>query len=126
MATQSIHPIGTYYNPITGDRMKAAFDDRYYRNDYLSMGGVFRVYWFHKKHASMYSKVEAGLTIRFKTVTEYWLRWSNKDVWHYTYVLPDINLSPVCIEFGGTHFRGFVELAFGTSYIGSAGVKYAL
>ena len=77
------------------------------------MGGVFRVYWFHKKHASMYSKVEAGLMIGFKTVPL------------NIGVLPDINLSPVCIEFGGTHLRGFVELACGTSYICSGGVKYA-
>lgn len=122
------HKIGnnyTYYNPLTGDRMKAAFDDRYYRNDYLSLGAVFRVYWFHRKHVSMYSKAEAGLTIRFETNTEYWMKWSNKDVWHYKHALPDINISPVCIEFGSTHIRGFVEMACGTSYIGSAGMKYA-
>ena len=38
--------------------------------------------------------------------------------------LLDVNLAPVCIEFGGIRWRGFFELSFGTSYIYSGGVKY--
>lgn len=35
--------------------------------------------------------------------------------------LLDVNLAPVCIEFGGTHCRGFFELSSVTSYICNTG-----
>ena len=112
-----------YRNPKSV-RVKTGDADYHCRNNYLAIGGVFRGYWFHKRRISMYSKVELGMMLRFKSI-EYSESTKPSRSEHKTYVLPDINLSPVGLEFGGVHWGGFFEVAIGTTYICSMGVKYS-
>lgn len=86
-----------------------------YRYNWASIDVSARFYWFHRKYVSMYSKVSAGLAVECRS-----------DVLSDPKVVAlfDGHLSPAGLEVGGSHWRGFVELGFGTSYICSGGVKY--
>ena len=69
--------------------------------------------WFHKPHVDMYSKIALGCSIM-----------SDKGEEGGSSAMFAGQLSPICIDFGGNAFRGFVETGFGIQGIFAGGVRY--
>ncbi len=65
-------------------------------------------HWFRNPHFGMYSKIGAGVGLAFSSETS---------------VFPAVQLSPVCIEFGGETLRGIAELGAGMQGIIVVGLK---
>ena len=68
--------------------------------------------WFNYEHVGMYSKLGVG-------VSDY----IGLDSEHPNQFIFAFQLSPVCVDFGGSSFRGFVELGYGVQGP-CLGVKY--
>lgn len=66
-----------------------------------------KLMWFNKKHFGMYSRVAAGV----------WLTSDNATF--------GFQADPIGMEFGGAHFRGYLQAGFGNLGIFQAGVRYA-
>lgn len=79
---------------------------------FASIMPVVKFRWFNNPHFGMYSKLGAGLGYVF-TNEEDPFAWSAQ-------------ISPVCLEFGGISFRGFIELGIGMQGIATFGIKWSL
>lgn len=79
--------------------------------DFLSIMPGLKAQWFNYRHFGMYSKANIGALL---------LASGNFDA------AVAVQVSPVCCEFGGTKFRGFVEAGFGMQGVACAGIKYNL
>ena len=73
---------------------------------------VFKASWFNYPHVGMYSKIGAGVSDFIGLDSE-----------HQHQFVFAFQLSPVCVDFGGEHFRGFVEIGYGAQGP-CGGVKY--
>jgi hypothetical protein len=74
-----------------------------------------KFYWFNREHFAMYTRLAVGGTYRME---------STNGVSDNSFMVNG-QLSPVCIEFGGEHFRGFLESGIGANGSGFGGIKYS-
>lgn len=97
----------------TGDHMTATVNEGQ-SSDYtltvFSAVPTVKLSWFNYEHVGMYSKIGIG-------VSDYV---GGDPVHQFTLAF---QLSPVCVDFGGAHFRGFVELGYGVQGP-CGGIKY--
>ncbi len=87
----------------------------------------FRFFWFNRPHVSMYSKIAGGVSFVIdptvsSTATE--VKDEMDEVFSAIPVLPAIQVSPVCIDFGGEALRGYVEFGIGTQGSMLGGLRY--
>lgn len=87
----------------------------------------FRFFWFNKPHVSMYSKLAAGVSF----ILDHKVSSDNSEVqekfntfFASAKILPALQVSAVCIDFGGTALRGFVELGAGTQGSVVGGLRF--
>lgn len=66
--------------------------------------------WFNNLHCGMYSKAGLGVSAFISDSETSWA--------------PAFQISPVCCDFGGENFRGFVELGLGMQGMFCGGIKY--
>lgn len=86
-----------------------------------------RLFWFNKPHVSMYSKLAGGVSfVMNPTVSSTSPEVKNEmdKVFSTMSVLPAVQASPVCIDFGGEALRGYVELGIGTQGSVLGGLRY--
>ncbi|MDO5321385.1 MAG: hypothetical protein Q4F39_03265 [Bacteroidia bacterium] len=86
-----------------------------------------RFFWFNKPHVSMYSKVAGGASFILDMDTKSSaseVKQKFDDALASVSVMPAIQVSPVCIDFGGEAVRGYVELGIGTQGCVLGGVRY--
>lgn len=76
----------------------------------LSAVPTFKASWFNYEHVGMYSKLGAGVSDYISNNTEHQFIFA-------------FQLSPICVDFGGKHFRGFLELGYGVQGP-CGGIKY--
>lgn len=79
------------------------------------------VYWFKKKHVSMYSKLGVGFRVNFEKKIVYT---TDEEEMKYSETAVCLQFTPVSVEVGGKAWRGFLELGYGTQGIAQLGVKY--
>ena len=84
--------------------------DGKFRMFFLSVMPHAKAYWFDNPHFGMYSKVGAGCALV-------------PDEAGSTSLSFAAQLSPVCMDFGGDSFRGFLELGVGMQGIFSLGIR---
>lgn len=75
--------------------------------DFLTVMPEFKTVWINKKHVSAYSRVAAGLLLETTDGNPGFA----------------FQVDPFCCDFGGEHFRGFVQLGFGNLGIIQAGIR---
>lgn len=87
----------------------------------------FRFFWFNKPHVSMYTKFAGGVSF----ILNHKVASDNAEVeekfnsfFNSVKVLPALQLSAVCVDFGGTALRGFVELGAGTQGCVVGGLRF--
>ncbi|MBO7145607.1 MAG: hypothetical protein J6W13_12395 [Salinivirgaceae bacterium] len=81
------------------------------------------VYWFKRNHVAMYSKL--GLGMKFVAESRDFDS-DRRDIMEFKNKGFYCQVSPVCVEFGGQKWRGFVELGYGAQGIAQYGVKYTI
>lgn len=82
---------------------------------YITFMPTAKLYWFNKDHFAMYTRLSIGGTYRME---------NENGVSNNTFMFNG-QLSPVCIEFGGLQFRGFLEEGLGANGSIFGGVKYS-
>lgn len=82
---------------------------------YITLMPTVKFYWFNREHFAMYTRLAVGGTYRME---------STNGVSDNSFMVNG-QLSPVCIEFGGEHFRGFLESGIGANGSGFGGIKYS-
>lgn len=87
----------------------------------------FRFFWFNRPHVSMYTKFAGGVSF----ILNHNVSSDNPEVkekfesfFTAMKVLPALQLSAVCIDFGGTAVRGFLELGAGTQGSVVGGIRF--
>jgi hypothetical protein len=75
---------------------------------FASLTPMAKFMWFNHPRFGMYSKIAAGLCVGFSEEPSF---------------VPAVQVSPVCMEFGGGSWRGLVEIGIGMQGILAAGVK---
>ena len=103
----------TSFEYITSDTYSVDSDGNKTPNGTFNMGVVTLMptthfFWFRHPHFGMYSKLGAGVGLVFNDETS---------------VIPALQLSPVCMEFGGDKYKGIFELGVGTQGIATLGIK---
>ena len=103
----------TSFEYITSDTYSVDSDGNKTPNDTFNMGVVTLMptthfFWFRHPHFGMYSKLGAGVGLVFNDETS---------------VIPALQLSPVCMEFGSDKYKGIFELGVGTQGIATLGIK---
>ena len=63
---------------------------------------TFKASWFNYPHVGMYSKIGVGVSD--------FIGLDSENPHQITFAF---QLSPICVDFGGEHFRGFVEIGYG-------------
>lgn len=89
----------------TADYMTSTVNDGQsadYKMFVVSAVPTVKLSWFNYEHVGMYSKIGAGVSDFIGLDSEQ----QNQFVFAF-------QLSPVCVDFGGSSFRGFVELGYG-------------
>lgn len=81
------------------------------------------IYWFKRNHVSMYSKLAAGMRFVAESRT---FDSARRDIRELKKKGFYGHVSPVCVEFGGQKWRGFVELGYGAQGIVQYGAKYTI
>lgn len=79
-----------------------------YNMSVVSVVPMIRLRWFNHPHFGMYSKLGAGPGLVFSGEAS---------------LIPSVQISPVCMEFGGDSWRGLIEIGVGMQGIITAGVK---
>lgn len=95
-----------------------------------SLMGVGRFYWIHKDHFGLYSKLALGAEANSKDIVlnedaKKQQNISNKALEGDNQVHFAVKGSPIGIDFGGKHFRGFVESNISTGVTFTVGAKYS-
>ncbi|MCQ2207768.1 MAG: hypothetical protein MJZ02_06085 [Paludibacteraceae bacterium] len=95
-----------------------------------SLMGVGRFYWIHKDHFGLYSKLALGAEATNKDVVlnedfKKEQNVSDKALEGDQQVRFAVKGSPIGIDFGGKHIRGFVETNISTSVTVTAGAKFS-
>lgn len=75
---------------------------------FASVTPTVKFMWFNHPHFGMYSKLGAGVCMGLSSEPS---------------VIPSVQVSPVCMEFGGDSWRGLIEIGVGMQGIITAGVK---
>ncbi len=97
----------------TGEHMTSTVNDGQsadYTMTVFSALPTVKLSWFNYEHVGMYSKIGAGVS-----------DFVGGDPGHQ--FIFAFQLSPVCVDFGGAHFRGFVEIGYGAQGP-CGGIKY--
>lgn len=120
---------GLVYQQATGvqsllDNMTGGMSDPYtgstttpfvFKGKYLTLMPTAKFYWFNREHFGMYTRLAIGGTYRME---------STNGVSDNSFMVNG-QISPVCIEFGGEHFRGFLEEGLGANGSAFGGIKYS-
>ena len=80
----------------------------------ISIMPAVKANWFNRNHFGMYSKGMLGVSIM-----------TDKSSSDDSPVMFSAQLSPICADFGGMAFRGFVELGWGVQGLVTAGLRYS-
>lgn len=83
------------------------------RNTYFTVMPSVKATWFRRNCVSMYSNLYAGIWLSTPTAAD-----------ESTTVGFSFQLSPICIDLGGKHFRGFAELGFGMRGLATCGLRW--
>lgn len=110
---------GVVYQQATGMQavlsdMSGSENNYVFAGKYLTFMPTLKLYWFNREHFGMYSKLAVGGTYRMENVN---------GVSDNSFMFNG-QLSAFCLEFGGEHFRAFLESGFGASGSGFGGLKY--
>lgn len=87
----------------------------------VSLMPAAKASWFRKPRVSMYSKAAVG-AMSMNTVSRDDAAAASETQSDYSFAF---QLSPVAVDFGGPHFRGFVETGFGWQGMLLAGLRYS-
>jgi len=93
----------------TGKEENKKYDGKF-RMGFLSVMPHVKASWFDNPHFGMYSKVAVGAAGVFQKDGESSITWAAQ-------------LSPVCMDFGGSDLRGYLELGVGMQGIVTLGIK---
>lgn len=120
------------YSACSLDRTRIAEADADGNARYEKYGEAYRIVslmpaakasWFRKPRVSMYSKVAVGaMSMSMNTVSRDDAAAASETQSDYSFAF---QLSPVAVDFGGPHFRGFVETGFGWQGMLLAGLRYS-
>ena len=110
---------GVVYQQATGmqaalSNMTGMENNYVFAGKYLTLMPTLKIYWFNHDHFGMYSKLAVGGTYRMESVN---------GVSDNGFMFNG-QLSAICAEFGGEHFRAFLESGFGASGSAFGGLKY--
>lgn len=95
-------------------------------NHIISIMPAVKFPWMAFQHVSLYSKLAAGIMLNHNAGHTVVDEDGDRDVVKSeTTVSFMCQVSPVGVDFGGTHHRGFAELGFGAQGLVLAGYRYA-
>ncbi len=97
-----------------GDPTAVATTPYVFAGKYITLLPTAKFYWFNREHFGMYTRLGIGGTYRME---------STNGVSDNSFMVNG-QLSPVCVEFGGEHFRGFLEEGLGANGSAFGGLKY--
>ncbi len=86
-----------------------------FKGNYITLIPTAKFYWFNREHFAMYTRLAIGGTYRMESIN------GESD----NSFMVNGQLSPVCVEFGGEHFRVFLEEGIGANGSGFGGLKYS-
>lgn len=82
------------------------------------------VYWFKKRHVSMYSKAAVGVRFNFEKRKFYTSTPKSEILPNTSSASLYFHVSPVAVEVGGPYWRGNIEIGYGAQGVLQYGVKH--
>ncbi|MCQ2217893.1 MAG: hypothetical protein MJZ33_05340 [Paludibacteraceae bacterium] len=91
------------------------------KSQFIGILPKVQLYWFSHEHVAMYSKFALGAAINVREMNSE--RTDLMASYNENKAKFEFQVSPICLEAGGSQLRGFAELGCG-NYLFSAGMKY--